>query len=230
MSYLGIDACKKGWVVVVIDDAGWLDAFVAPDITEAERRGIAEFGATTMVVDIPIGIPDSGPRRADQLARKFIQPRGSSVFPVPVRAALVAPTYEAARAASLAASGKRLSAQAYAIADRILDVDAHVARATIPLLEGHPEVSFRAMAGEGLEYAKKTVSGAALRQWLLSARGIEVPVGIERHLPGAARDDVLDAAAMAWTARRVATGDAIRLPPRFIAERFSDGIDSAIWF
>ncbi|SEJ51660.1 DUF429 domain-containing protein [Demequina mangrovi] len=230
MTYLGIDACKKGWVVVVVDDAGWVDAFVAPDIAVAERGGITDFGATTMVVDIPIGIPDSGARRADQLSRKFIKPRGSSVFPVPVRAALIAPTYEAARAASIAASGKSLSAQAYAIRERILDVDRHVASARIPLLEGHPEVSFRAMAGAGLDHPKKSEAGAALRQQLLAGRGIDVPFGIERDLPGASRDDVLDAAAMAWTARRVGDGEAIRLPPRFAAERFSDGIDSAIWF
>ena len=40
-------------------------------------------------------------------------------------------------------------------------------------------------------------------------------------------DDVLDAAAVAWTARRVAAGAARRLPAE--PERFSDGVDCAIW-
>ncbi|WP_062385089.1 DUF429 domain-containing protein [Demequina iriomotensis] len=229
MTYLGLDACKKGWVVAAIDDDGWVDLFVASGIAEAEARGIDEFGATLLVVDIPIGIPDSGPRRADQLARRSIAPRGSSVFPTPVRTALVAPTYEAARIASLAASGKSLSKQAHAIAERVLDVDGYVAHASIPVREGHPEVSFRAMAGKGIVHPKKTYAGASLRLDLLREEGIAVPVGLERDLPGAAWDDVLDAAAMAWTARRVARGEADRFPALKKAERFSDGIDSAIW-
>ncbi|WP_169746486.1 DUF429 domain-containing protein [Demequina phytophila] len=228
-TYLGLDACKTGWVVAVIDDSGWVDAFVAPAIATAESHGVAAFGAGHLVVDIPIGIPDAGPRSADQIARRFISPRGSSAFPTPVRPALIAPTYEAARVASLAAFGKSLSKQAYAIADRILDVDGHVASATIPILERHPEVSFRAMAGEGIVYPKKAFAGASLRLALLAAEGIDVPVGIERSLPGAAWDDVLDAAAMAWTARRVARGEADRFPAEIDSERFSDGIDSAIW-
>jgi predicted RNase H-like nuclease len=40
-------------------------------------------------------------------------------------------------------------------------------------------------------------------------------------------DDVLDAAAVAWTAVRVARGVARHLPDP--PERFSDGIDCAIW-
>jgi predicted RNase H-like nuclease len=40
-------------------------------------------------------------------------------------------------------------------------------------------------------------------------------------------DDVLDAAAVAWSASRVARGAARRLPAA--PERFSDGIDCAIW-
>jgi predicted RNase H-like nuclease len=40
-------------------------------------------------------------------------------------------------------------------------------------------------------------------------------------------DDVLDAAAVAWTADRVARGTARHAPDP--PERFSDGIDCAIW-
>ncbi len=212
MSYIGLDACKSGWLAVVIDDAGFASAFVEPGVRAAEERGILEFGASHLVVDIPIGIPDGGSRRADNEARGFIAPRGSSVFPTPVRAALEAETYAEARAASVAASGKSLSSQAYAIRERILDVDGHRAEARIPILEGHPEVSFRAMAGAGIDHPKKSYEGMALRYELLKSEGINVPVGIERELRGAATDDLLDAAAMAWTARRVALGEVDRFP------------------
>ncbi|MDN4477308.1 DUF429 domain-containing protein [Demequina sp. SYSU T00039] len=230
MTYIGLDACKTGWVAIVIDDAGYRDVFIAPSVRDADERGISEFDARIIVVDIPIGIPNSGSRAADTQARKFIAPRGPSVFPTPVRAALEAESYAAARAASLAASGKSLSAQAYAIRERILDVDGYRDRARIPILEGHPEVSFRAMRGTGIEHAKKSVAGMSLRHQLLDGEGISVPFGVESSLKGAAADDVLDAAAMAWTARRVARGEADRIPAAAGSERFSDGVDSAIWF
>jgi predicted RNase H-like nuclease len=230
VAVIGLDACKTGWVAVVVDGTGFRDAFVVPGIREAERRGVTDYGATHIVVDIPIGIPDSSSRAADTQARRFIAPRGSSVFPTPVRAALEAETYAEARIASLAACGKSLSAQAYAIRERILDVDAHLESARIPVLEGHPEVSFREMAGQGIVHPKKTFAGMSLRHQLLADEGILVPFGLESTLRGAAADDVLDAAAMAWTARRVAQGVADRFPPGTDAERFSDGVDSAIWF
>jgi predicted RNase H-like nuclease len=44
---------------------------------------------------------------------------------------------------------------------------------------------------------------------------------------GAGVDDVVDAAAAAWTGRRVAQSLARSLPDP--PERFSDGLDCAIW-
>jgi predicted RNase H-like nuclease len=183
-----------------------------------------------LCVDIPIGIPEAGSRQADMLARGFIKPRGSSVFPTPIRAALLAETYAEAREASMAASGKSLSAQAYAIRERILDVDGYVGASSKPIYEGHPEVSFRAMTTEGLVEPKKTYGGLSLRYQLLKAEGLVVPYGIEKSLKGASTDDVLDATAMAWSARRIARGESDRFPRAEQAERFGDGIDSAIWF
>jgi len=43
-------------------------------------------------IDIPVGLPDTGSREADSVARKFIGPRASSVFPCPIRLALEATT------------------------------------------------------------------------------------------------------------------------------------------
>ena len=175
MTVIGVDAYTGGWVAVAIDDGGYVGSFLAPDIAAVEAEGARRWGVQTIVVDIPIGIPDAGARQADVEARRFIKPRGASVFPTPVRAALEASTYAEARVASVAASGKSLSAQAFAIAPRILDVDAHLALASARILEGHPEVSFRAMAGRGIEEPKKSFDGARLRMDLLEAEGIVVP-------------------------------------------------------
>ncbi len=228
MEYAGADACGGGWVVVVIGDTGYLEAFTAPTIEEADAALAARADVAALCVDIPIGIPDAGSRQADILARGFIKPRGSSVFPTPIRAALLADTYAEAREASVAASGKSLSAQAYAIRERILDVDGYVGQSSVPIYEGHPEVSFRAMATEGLAESKKSYGGLALRYQLLKDEGIVVPYGIEKSLKGASTDDVLDAAAMAWSARRIAHGKGVSLPAE--PEVFSGGWPSAIWY
>lgn len=229
MTVLGLDGCKGGWLAIAVDDSGYVDAFVAPTVADAERVGVQRWGIDAMVIDTPIGIPDAGPRLADVEARRFIKPRSSSVFPTPVRAALEAPDYSAARIASLAASGKSLSKQAWAISDKIREVDAWVRGAQVNAREGHPEVSSRAMAGEPIEHYKKTLSGAMLRWQLLAGEGIELPGSMDgKAFRGVDLDDIHDAAAMAWTALRVARGEAVSLPSE--PEVFSDGWESAIWY
>ena len=66
-----------------------------------------------------------------------------------------------------------------------------------------------------------------LRRRLLAAQGIELTGDLGLSGLQAGVDDVLDAAAVAWTARRLAGGKARRLPAE--PERFSDQIDCAIW-
>ena len=83
------------------------------------------------------------------------------------------------------------------------------------------------MAGAPLHDSKSTWAGAVRRRQLLAARGIDLDgdLGLAGLRVGV--DDVLDAAAVAWTARRIADGCARRLPAE--PERFSDGVDCAIW-
>jgi predicted RNase H-like nuclease len=146
-----------------------------------------------------------------------------------VRAALEATEYAAARIASVAASGKSLSKQAWAISDKIREVDAWVRGAQVTVREGHPEVSSRAMAAEPIEHYKKTLSGAMLRWQMLAGEGIELPGSMDANaFRGVDLDDSHDAAAMAWTARRVARGEATSLPAA--PEVSSDGWQCAIWY
>jgi len=70
-------------------------------------------------IDIPIGLLD-GPRACDKAARKLLgQPRGSSVFPAPCRAALQVETYEEASAINRQKAGRALSRQARRIVPKI---------------------------------------------------------------------------------------------------------------
>ena len=62
-------------------------------------------------------------RKCDIEARRRLGPRGSSVFPTPVRLSLEAVNYTAACLASYESCGKRLSKQAFALVPRIREVD-----------------------------------------------------------------------------------------------------------
>jgi predicted RNase H-like nuclease len=62
---------------------------------------------------------------------------------------------------------------------------------------------------------------------LLTAAGIWLTGDIGTPGRVARVDDVLDAGAAAWTARRVASGDAVCVPSP--PEVFSDGLSCAIW-
>jgi predicted RNase H-like nuclease len=90
----------------------------------------------------------------------------------------------------------------------------------------HPEVSFRAMnQGTPLRHRKKSAGGALERIELLRRADIQLDaLGPASDVP---LDDVLDAAAAAWTAQRLAEGTAKSLPdpPESV-----DGRPIAIWF
>ena len=82
--------------------------------------------------------------------------------------------------------------------------------------------------GGPLRHGKASAAGLMLRADLLAAAGIAIPRSAFDAVGTAALDDVYDAAAMAWTARRVAAGLALAMPGE--PEAFSDGVASAIWY
>lgn len=79
------------------------------------------------------------------------------------------------------------------------------------------------MAGVPLEYSKKSWAGQQLRRDLLSVEGIELPddMGEVGQVPA---DDILDAAACAWTAFRHSRGSAGTVPSDPDAE------EPVIWY
>jgi predicted RNase H-like nuclease len=203
---VGVDGCKGGWVEIALQDGRFDSAgFRATLVEVAATHPDAE----VITVDIPIGLPDVSPRLADVEARRFLRGRASSVFSTPSQGALEALSYEAANTLSREQSGKGLSKQSYALAKRILEADALVQ--TDPrVFEVHPEVSFRELAGKVLP-SKKTWEGQMRRRRLLEQAGIVLPddLGPASVVPP---DDVLDAAVAAWSALRIARGEALTLP------------------
>lgn len=220
---IGVDACKKGWVAISSDGCGYFGATIQELVTTAEQDG----APTVVAIDMPIGLPVTTLRQSDALARRIIGRRASSVFTTPVRAAISAATHAEATAISVQATGKGLSQQAFALSRKILEVDAWARTAAHRVIEVHPEVSFATMKGTPLLYAKSTWAGAEERRRLLADAGLRIPadLGIAGAMAGV--DDVLDAAAAAWTAQRLTTGTAVSYPD--VPEEFGDGHLAAIW-
>jgi predicted RNase H-like nuclease len=179
-------------------------------------------------IDMPIGLPDHGaPRAAEALARRRLPPgRKSSVFPTPMRVAVAAPTWAEANALNRAACGRGLSHQAFGLTRKIAEVDAWVRSGpAVRVVEVHPEVSFAAIEPACVGPSKKTTAGREARIAALRTAGLDLP-DVRRGATYAV-DDLLDACAVAWTARRVALGRAVCLPDP--PQVFSDGIRAAIW-
>jgi predicted RNase H-like nuclease len=223
---LGVDACRTGWVGVVLS-AGDPSFHFAPDISLLADLAAAGGSLDAVAIDMPIGLPDASRRQADVLARKAAGPRWASVFITPVRAALEAEGYDAASSVNRQLAGEGISRQAFALRPKILQVDRWVHETRHRVVEAHPEVSFAQLAGQVLRLGKSTWAGAILRRRLLTGAGIALPDDLGPAGERAGIDDVLDAAVTAWTARRVASGQARQMPDP--PEIFSDRLPCAIW-
>jgi len=203
----GVDGCRKGWICVSLDlSTGELSAKVFKTAKALFKDSPGPIG-----IDIPIGLPDATSRKCDVAARRLLKKRRSSVFPVPMRAALNPKfTYKAACDANEKQCGKRLSQQSYAILPKIREVD-ELLRASADLSERvyevHPEVSFYYWNGEKpMEYSKKSGFGFLERYKLVIKEFDEkavLPIRKEHRRSAVADDAILDAIAVAWTARRI---------------------------
>jgi len=164
--------------------------------------------------------------------RAAIGPLWPSVFMTPVREALLAADHHAASAINRDRTGQGISIQAFALKPKLLQIE-HWARQThVRVVEIHPEVCFARLAGAPLTARKSSWTGVERRRALLASAGI----GIAGDLGGAgtyaAVDDVLDAGAAAWAARKVLLGQAKPIPDRLkssaTAGRAQSGHDQTI--
>ena len=200
-------------VTVTVADGGPYDVRAVPDLAGVVAD-VRDDRLRAVAIDIPIGLPESGPRPADVEARRRVGPRRNSVFPAPARAVLGAATYAEACARSRQVSGKAISKQLFNILGKIAEVDALVTPAVQErFVEMFPEWSLTVLAGAPMSHPKSKAAGVAERTAALGAAfGDEALAAHLRARPPQARvDDVLDAFAGAWTARRLARGCAERI-------------------
>jgi predicted RNase H-like nuclease len=218
-SVTGIDACRGGWVAVTLSekDGG---APAVRVVVATTLAGLPLDGVTG--IDMPLGLLDAGWRTTDLLARRALGRRGSSVFAIPPRPVWLESCYADANRRCRELTGRGMSAQAWGLRGKLLEADLFRRAAALPLYEVHPELSFATLAGAPLADSKHSQTGLTIRRALLATAGIVVPP----RVPGAAGDDLLDAAAVAWSARRIAADTAtVLIDP---AQQADDGSEIAI--
>ena len=227
IKYVGVDGCKEGWIGVGLDDGdGCPKVEVCKDFADL----VACFGdACVILVDIPIGLlGDMRPsgRECDEEARKKLgRKRQSSVFSAPIRP-LVDEVMKMENPVWWPGCG--VNKQTFAIIPKIAKVD----EALCPPSEGglskvqeaHPEVCFWALNGgksdSAMASGKKTATGFWERFKTLRrcVRNVDTIVDVfvkVRHnylKKEVADDDILDALALAITAKLGEKNGFRRLP------------------
>jgi len=204
----GVDACARGWAAVSLlcPALGRLSVPATASVTISPTLdGLSLTGVVG--IDMPLGLLADGWRDADALARRALGRRGVTVFAIPPRPVWQQPTYAEANQACRDLTGKGLSAQTWGLRGKLLEADQYRRTSPARLYEVHPELAFATLAGAPLQESKHTKAGLAIRRELLQQAGLTLPA----RLPGAAENDLLDAAAVALSARRIAAGDAITL-------------------
>ncbi len=127
-----------------------------------------------------------------------------------------------------------LSIQSFNILPKIREVDQLMTLALQQRVhEAHPELAFLALAGAPLQHNKKTPEGREERLCILEGtfRGIRQAFNNDCLVfkrAEVALDDVLDAYVLAWTALRMSTGRANRVPGDPPVDR--SGLRMEIWY
>lgn len=213
---VGVDGCPGGWIAV-----RWGET-----VSHHLCRSFAEvlaMEAAVIAVDMPIGFPQGSGRAAEREVRSRLGERQSSVFSVPSRAAVMCLDYREACAANLAASDppKKVSKQIFHIFPKMREIDALITpELQSRVIEVHPELAFWAMNGEMPLILPKKVKGQPnapgleLRKALLAKAGFplaDLPAPSYRRADVGA-DDLIDACACAWSARRILAGRNVSFP------------------
>ena len=202
----GVDGCPGGWVSFEVNVASRktdIRILCLPALLRGRPPQLA-----ALAIDIPIGLLD-GPRACDRAARKLLGPvRGCSVFSSPCRVALRAEDYRQACEANRQRTGRMLSRQSWCIGPKIKEVDDAISPSTQEWAsEVHPEVCFWAMNGyRPMAFGKKSREGIVERLAILSTVFPSIESHLTRRPDRVGTDDLLDAAAAAWSALRIYGG------------------------
>lgn len=195
---LGIDGCRFGWCVVVLDSLGNSSLRLIEKIDE-----LLGINADIAIIDMPIGLTDSREERAfDRRARSDLGNRRNSVFPTPCRKAIYeAETYEEACEINMEVQGKKISRQSWALIPKIKEVDEFLHKnpdIQNVLIESHPELCFRELLNHPCEFHKRDIQGEIERVSALREH-MDIFALLNNHFYTSKKvscDDIIDAAVL----------------------------------
>jgi predicted RNase H-like nuclease len=202
MFVAGVDGCRAGWVAFKVELPSLATSVDLVDLPKMLNSRPTDL--LSLAIDIPIGLLDCS-RACDKAARKLLgQPRGTSVFAAPCRLALAATTHASASQINREKTGRGLSQQAFGIIPKIKQVDDAISSDSQRwAFEVHPEVCFWALnRRRPMAHNKKTGEGASERVALLRPFFPDIDRHLANRPPRVGADDLLDAAAAAWTVLR----------------------------
>lgn len=222
---VGIDGCKDGWIVVYARPNEFSHA-KALHINNLSHLREVFSKDSIMIVDIPIGLEKTKPRRScDVEARRYLGSRSSTIFSPPCLNAVSEKTYQSAKTINLQITGMSISKQAWFLSNKILEAR-HALDKGLPLKEGHPECSFTTFLNEPIKFKKKSLKGLFKRIDVLYQLGFDIPK-LATQLTDqieANADDLIDAAILCWTASRCAAGENKKFPQKKL-----EGCDAEIY-
>jgi len=212
---IGIDGCKSGWFSIWENQDKSIHSSVFSNLNELKNFFKNE-SQLILGIDMPVVLSEVIPRQADQLARKLLSKKASSVFTAPTPEMLNQPNYEKASLVSKRLFGKSMSLQSWYLFPKIKDVQTMIHHEDMQIYEIHPELSFRAMNNEQVILeSKKTHEGFALRNALLSMHFknfIFEDIRNQHARKDVMDNDILDALAVLWSAKRIQSNQASYLP------------------
>ncbi len=211
----GVTPCPGGWLVLPARLSGI--AIITDEVVVIETlSGVLDHKPTfdTAAIEVPIGLfdePSAPYRNCDAAARELIGwPRASALFSVPSRAALQAPTFDAARQLE-----PWISRSDWRRFRWIRQAEAEIQ----PFhqrrwFSAQSDLSYVSLNGdEPLTSSPHLDEGVAERRALLQQRMPGVEEVLDRTPPaGATRIHLVRAAGLLWTARRAQSRAATRLP------------------
>jgi len=212
---IGIDGCKRGWFSVWQNPDDTIQSSIFSTLNHL-KDFFNDEAHLIIGIDMPVILSDVIPREADQLPRKLLSKKASSVFTAPTPEMLEQPNYERASYVSKRLFGKSMSLQSWYLFPKIKDVQTIIHDAHINLYEIHPELSFRAMNHEEVILeSKKSKEGFEIRNALLRRHFESFDFESIRNLyprKDVMDNDILDAMAVLWSTKRIQANEASFLP------------------
>jgi predicted RNase H-like nuclease len=139
-SYIGVDWASGRWVVVIANEEE-TTVRTEPSFLNIWHEYGKDPDVKSILVDVPIGLPEDGERVCDVEAKEVLGNRGSTVFSIPSREVVESRCYRDARESN----NGSLGSQSWWLFPQMREVDVFLQEhknAREKVYESHPELCF----------------------------------------------------------------------------------------